>query len=520
MHWAQRVLGGGVRHSSVVTPSVCASAHTSFDKRSLQYSSCKPGQRILGEKQLKRFLFHCADFIRRMRSRQCLMRAVMTTVLCLGVNMVWHYTALHGYLTVAHPKLKTTTSYTKSQHTLRMDLIQDFQELKTLEGTKCMPKTEKYLSKTCTFVCDGRFQVGDGQTIVEGRVESIDSSSYTTIAHRGLMLLGEVLGKRLVTESSRVTLSLEDLEPYLEEIHPSRKCWHTRHGDRFPALLTVKYKTGFNAKNNAMQTKSFHGGSKELLAHTILQLYLANCDFNSSMRMLSGEVDWFDIVCFNTEEWEGRNSGMIADQLYDQDTLCHLPLELIRRLERANEPTSFVSSIGVQLKRAMTKEGLQPLNSHTIFLELDGRVTNIIGQYMTQCVLASNHTQHPPFDQLLREAYKPIVYVQKAKVIAPGFWGKLDNKFQLYLKTVSTVTLKARWYNQGLSEVVAYYVDRIIGLYRVQQHFVPTSISQQLGIPQTLNQWYQMQKNVPIEPTWNPHICAMDSDVATERPLQ
>ena len=356
----------------------------------------------------------------------------------------------------------------KSQRTLRIDVTSNQHGIGSLDGMYCTEKSGRNFGDACPFHCEGRFQVGTDSDIIIGSISSIDRHSYTSVSHRGLILLDDIFGLGLLANSRRITVPLREIEPQMEKVFPNQKCWTTRTGDRIPVIFTSKNNTEKSVANTSDRLDSLEGSTKQL-AYTLLYLYVANCDFNNTGRLLSGELTWFDIECFKAEEWEGMNSGKIADQLFDQDTLCHLPMELIQRLERASEPTSFVPSIGVQLKRGMVIEGLHPLDEvhPSIYREIDGRVSYIIGEYMSQCIVSSRKIHQLPFDLLLREAYKPVTYFNRSRRTPPSFWGKLANGFQVHLKTFTTQTVSLRWRNQGLAELVAYYVDRIIGMYRV-----------------------------------------------------
>ena len=396
-------------------------------------------------------------------------------VLCFGMCTIWH----NSMVLYRTPKSICSDSKRpenlKPLNALRIDVPSDQHGIRSLDEMYCTHKSGEESGDPCPFQCEGRFQVGTDPDFVFGSIESIERHSYSSVSHRGLILLDDLLGLGLLANSRRAIIPLQEIEPYTERLFLNQKCWSTRTGDRIPVILTLKNSTENTSANTSGRLGSYEGSRKQL-AYTLLYLYIANCDSNSTARLLSGEFTWFDIDCFKAEEWEGKNSGRIADKLYDQDTLCHLPMELIRRLERANEPTSFVSSIGVQLKRATEAEGLHPLDElhHSIYRELDGRVSYITGQYMSQCILSSrkkNQINQLPFDLLLREAYKPVTHFKRAARTPPSFWGKLANRFTVHLKTFTTQTVSLRWRNQGLAELVAYYVDRIIGMYRVPATF-------------------------------------------------
>ena len=361
----------------------------------------------------------------RMTFRYSHLCKAFLVMLCFSIYILWHNsTVLYRTPKCIHSDIKPSGNL-KSQRT------------SSLDGMHCTQKSDEDSVDVCPFHCEGRFQVGTDVDFVFGSIESIDRHSYVSVSHRGLILLDELLGLGLLDNSRRVLVPLHDIEPYTKRLFPDRKCWSTRIGDRVPVVFTLRKNTEKTTANTIDRMDSSEDYSEKPLAYTLLYMYVANCDFNSTARLLSSELTWFDIDCFMTEEWKGKNSGKIADQLYDQDTLCHLPMELIQRLERSNEPSSFVSSIGVQLKRATQMEGLHTLDEvhRSIYREIDARVSYVIGQYMSQCILSNSSSgkiHQVPFDLLLREAYKPVTHFKRAARSPPSFWGKLANRFPVH----------------------------------------------------------------------------------------
>ena len=268
---------------------------------------------------------------------------------------------------------------------------------------------------------------------------------------RAVFLLNRILELNLVSQSFLTGDALPWTESFLQQTNP-QFVRTTVHVSDKPAHTDV-------------------GGYSSFL----LLLYLANCAvpvdaYHQESFTQSGYVmDYYS--CFST----GADTGLLAEHhLLEMKNflfgkyVCQIPRQLIYILQMSDDVTTTLETIGMQLVEAFESVHL-PNATHyaTIIAEsLDGRVSEVLHWYRNQCVdefeeLVLNEESRLVMHTTTITGITVINRNKRTKVVLRA---NFKNGASAYFKLVHLCS--SDLYGEGARELLAFYVDRVIGLNR------------------------------------------------------
>ncbi|XP_019641262.1 PREDICTED: uncharacterized protein LOC109482862, partial [Branchiostoma belcheri] len=163
--------------------------------------------------------------------------------------------------------------------------------------------------------------------------------------------------------------------------------------------------------------------------------------------------------------------GRLYDILFTKRHVCQVPEDMINRLKQMNAVSSKVPSLGTQFRREVESHpAMAPLvlkEDPEIYEEVDGRVSVLVAEYNALC----EDNNNDKFDNFLRKVYKTFPITEAYLVHGRDYiLAKFADGTVAYLKVVGgeeREEMDGYVMNEGLAELVAYHLDRLLGLGRV-----------------------------------------------------
>ncbi|CAH1257001.1 Hypp1767 [Branchiostoma lanceolatum] len=157
--------------------------------------------------------------------------------------------------------------------------------------------------------------------------------------------------------------------------------------------------------------------------------------------------------------------------LFTNQHVCQVPDDMITRLKEMNAVSSQAPSLGTQFRKEVESHpAMAPLvlkEDPEIYEELDGRVSILVSEYNAICEGANTDR----FDSSLRKVYKTSPITESYLVDGRDYiLAKFVDGTVAYLKVVGgemREDVDGYVVNGGLAELVAYHLDRLLGMGRV-----------------------------------------------------
>ncbi|XP_078578388.1 uncharacterized protein LOC144863229 [Branchiostoma floridae x Branchiostoma japonicum] len=206
-------------------------------------------------------------------------------------------------------------------------------------------------------------------------------------------------------------------------------------------------------------------------------LYIGNCMKSAHSDFVSKETNNYVLIdndrCLVPDR-VAKGHRKLADRLavilFNKRQVCQVPGDVIYRLKKMNAVSSQVPSLGTQFRKEVESHpAMAPLvlgEDPEIYEEVDGRVSVLVAEYNALC----EGNNPDKFDSSLRKVYKTSAITESYLVHGRDYiLAKFADATIGYLKVVGGEVredIDGYVFNGGLAELVAYHLDRLLGMGR------------------------------------------------------
>eukprot|EP00058_Branchiostoma_floridae_P018294 XP_002603783.1 hypothetical protein BRAFLDRAFT_86613 [Branchiostoma floridae] len=205
-------------------------------------------------------------------------------------------------------------------------------------------------------------------------------------------------------------------------------------------------------------------------------LYIGNCMKSAHSHFVNKETNDYVLIdndrCLVADRVAGgqRNDVNHLAKMFNKRPVCQVLDDVIHRLKRMNAVSSQVPSLGTQFRMEVESHpAMAPLvleEDPDIYEEVDGRVSVLVAEYNALC----EGNNPDKFDSSLRKVYKTSAITESYLVHGRDYvLAKFADGMKAYLKVVGGEVredIDGYVFNGGLAELVAYHLDRLLGMGR------------------------------------------------------
>ncbi|XP_078588615.1 uncharacterized protein LOC144869321 [Branchiostoma floridae x Branchiostoma japonicum] len=205
-------------------------------------------------------------------------------------------------------------------------------------------------------------------------------------------------------------------------------------------------------------------------------LYIGNCMKSAHSHFVNKETNDYVLIdndrCLVADRVAGgqRNDVNHLAKMFNKRPVCQVLDDVIHRLKWMNAVSSQVPSLGTQFRKEVESHpAMAPLvleEDPEIYEEVDGRVSVLVAEYNALC----EGNNPDKFDSSLRKVYKTSAITESYFVHGRDYiLAKFADGMKAYLKVVGGEVredMDGYVFNGGLAELVAYHLDRLLGMGR------------------------------------------------------
>ncbi len=200
-----------------------------------------------------------------------------------------------------------------------------------------------------------------------------------------------------------------------------------------------------------------------------LMLYLAMCDVSNSIHFIEKYSGYYYLIsgehCFMSASTKDKmqHKDRSESALMQSDVLCKLKCAPI--LIQMDDISSNVSSLGIKLmklKQSFEQYKLSGEEMGMILEEMDGRIGRVVSFLRENCEMYKENPRKSDIHRALESA-SIISLVPEFKSSSVSSRITVEGGYTGYVKMIHPSNFKTY---QGASEILAHWVDRIIGSYR------------------------------------------------------